>query len=82
MSLTQQRIISRLLFLATQSIQNKKHASAICAGGKILSLGINSHRNKFGKDIRCSGHSEITCIYNMFPSTFKHKLKKQYLQGY
>ena len=77
MSQTQQRIISLLHNAASKSKQHRKHASAICAGRKILNININSHRNKFGCDIRCSAHSEIACLYDLFPYAFKHKVKKQ-----
>jgi len=75
MSNSQQRIISRLLAEASLSPQNTKVAAAVCSGTKILSMNINSHRNKYGNEIRCSGHGEIAAIYNLFPFAFRRKKK-------
>lgn len=79
MSNKQQRIISLLQSAAEKSPQIRKHASAICEGSKILNICVNNHRSKFGREIRCCAHSEISCLYNMFPYTFKHKVKKKYV---
>jgi len=81
MSITQQRIISQLLFAAGQSnMRCSKHAAAVCAGGKILSMNVNTDRSKYGNEIRCSGHSEIACIHGLFPGYFNNKVKKYYVQ--
>ena len=79
MSNKQARIISKLLELARISKQRTKIAAAICIGSKILSMDINTHRNKYGNEIRCCGHAETACIYNFLPWTFKNKSKKQYV---
>jgi hypothetical protein len=77
MTNTQQRIISLLQHAAEKSPQVRKHAAAICAGSKILNINVNTHRSKFGREIRCCAHSEIACLHDMFPYAFKHKVKKQ-----
>jgi len=79
MSNSQQRIISKLLDAASLSPQNTKVAAAICCGSKILSMNINNHRNKYGSEVRCSGHGEIAAIYNLFPFTFRRPPKGQYV---
>ena len=79
MSNTQYRIINKLLVAASQSPQNTKVAAAICSGSKILSININNHRNKYGTEVRCSGHGEIAAIYNLFPFTFRRPPKGQYV---
>ena len=79
MSNRQQCIISKLLTLAKKSEQNTKVAAALCLGGKILSIGVNTHRNKFGNEIRCSGHGEIACIHKLFPRAFQQRFKKGYV---
>ena len=62
MSISQCNIMDRLLTKAEDSILNQKHAAAICAGKKIYCMNINNNRTKFGRKIRCCGHSEIVCI--------------------
>ena len=79
MSNSQQRIISKLLDAASLSPQNTKVAAAICCGSKILSMNINNHRNKYGSEVRCSGHGEIAAIYNLFPFAFRRRKKGQYV---
>jgi len=79
MSNKQQRIISKLLTLASHSEQRTKIAAAICSGSKILSMDVNTHRNKYGNEIRCCGHAETACIHNFFPWAFKNKYKKAYV---
>jgi len=79
MSNKQARIISKLLEMASHSEQRTKIAAAICSGGKILSKNVNTHRNKYGSEIRCCGHAETACIHNFLPGAFKGKLKKQYV---
>ena len=74
MSNKDQKIISRLLDNAKKSELNQKLAAAIYCGNKLLSLNINSHRNKFGKEIKSSGHCEIACLYDIFPEIFKANL--------
>ncbi len=71
MSHSQQRIITTLLNIAKTSEQAQKHASALCSGSKILQTNVNSNRSKYGNNIRCSGHSEIACIYSMYPLLFR-----------
>ena len=78
MSNKQERIISELLELASHSKQRTKIAAAICSGGKILSIDVNTHRNKYGNEIRCCGHAETACIHNYLPWAFKNKFKKYY----
>ena len=75
MSNTQHRIISKLLAAASLSPQNTKVAAAVCSGSKILSLNINTHRNKYGDEVRCSGHGEIAAIHNLVPCAFRRKKK-------
>ena len=75
MSNSQNRIISKLLALASESPQNTKVAAAICSGSKILSMDINTHRNKYGDEVRCSGHGEIAAIHRLFPYAFRRKKK-------
>ena len=91
MSIKDQKIISRLLDNAKKSELNQKLAAAIYCGNKLLSININSHRNKFGKEIKSSGHSEIACLYELFPENFnspsykinfKTKFKKNNLTLY
>lgn len=79
MSNAQYRIINKLLVAASQSPQNTKVAAAICSGSKILSININNHRNKYGTEVRCSGHGEIAAIYNLFPFAFRRRKKGQYV---
>jgi hypothetical protein len=81
MSQTQRRIIERLFDKASASKQNYKHAAALCMGKKIISMRINTHRSKFGNEIKCSGHSEIACMHHLFPTYFRTaKLRgKQYV---
>jgi len=79
MSNTQARIISKLLTLASHSKQRTKIAAAICSGGKILCMDVNTHRNKYGNEIRCCGHAETACIHNFLPWAFKNKCKKAYV---
>jgi hypothetical protein len=76
MSNKQHKIISRLLKEASYSKQKTRVAAAICRGSKILTINVNSHRNKYGNEIRCAGHAEIVSIHKLFPSFFKHKTKK------
>ena len=80
MSTSQLKIIHRLLAAATNSTQNKKLAAAVCAGKKILSLNINTDRNKYGDQILCSGHAETAALYKLFPSAFKRKKKGSCVQ--
>ena len=77
MSNTQYRIINKLLAEASLSPQNTKVAAAICCGSKILSMNINNHRNKYGSEVRCSGHGEIAAIYNLYRYAFRHRRKGQ-----
>ena len=79
MSVKQIKIISLLLEAAKQSEQSTQVAAAICRGGKILAISVNTHRNKYGAHVRCSGHAEIACLYKLFPNTFKHKIKGSYV---
>jgi hypothetical protein len=80
MSRKQMSIISKLLTVAKTSNQKRKLASAVCCGGKILSINSNSHRSKFGSEIRCCGHSEIEAIHSIYPHFFtRKKLKRQYV---
>ena len=59
MSNKQARIISKLLTFASHSEQRTKIAAAICSGSKILSMDVNTHRNKYGNEIRC-------CVFDIF----------------
>jgi hypothetical protein len=70
MSLKDDKIISRLLNFAKDSELNQKLAAAIYCGNKLITIHRNSHRNKFGKEIRSSGHSEIACLYEIYPELF------------
>ena len=79
MSNSQHRIINKLLVVARTSLQSTKVAAAICSGSKILAMDVNTHRNKYGHEIRCSGHGEIACIHKLLPRTFKRRLQKQYV---
>ena len=80
MSQKQMSIISKLLTLSKSSHQKRKLAAAVCFGGKILSINSNSHRSKFGSEIRCCGHSEIEAIHSIYPHFFtRKKLKRQYV---
>ena len=74
MSITQQKIISRLLAAASKSPQHTRVAAAICRGSKVLEININNHRSKYGDHIKCSGHAEVACIHKLFPYYFKNKL--------
>lgn len=75
MSNQQHKIIGRLLAEAQKSKQRTRVAAAICRGSKILSINSNEHRNKYGDEIRCAGHAEITAIHNLFPLAFKRRRK-------
>jgi hypothetical protein len=75
MSNTQNRIISLLLAEASLSPQNTKVAAAICSGSKVLSMNINTHRNKYGDEVRCSGHGEIAAIHSLYPKAFRKRGK-------
>tara|TARA_B110001450_G_C17582625_1_gene465601 strand:+ start:188 stop:430 length:243 start_codon:yes stop_codon:yes gene_type:complete len=75
MSNTQNRIINKLLALASQSPQSTRVAAAICRGSKILTMETNTHRNKYGSHIRCSGHAEVAVIHKFFPYAFRSKGK-------
>ena len=75
MSNTQNRIISKLLALASTSSQATRVAAAICRGSKILAININNHRSKYGNQIKCSGHAEVACIHKLFPYYFRGNLK-------
>lgn len=76
MSIKQNKIISRLLALAMNSKLNQQHAAAICCGGKVINSTVNNHRSKYGAEIRCSGHSEVACIHQLFPEAFRRKGKR------
>ena len=71
MSNSQYTIINKLLEIAESSKQNTKVAAAICSGKKILSININTHRNKYNE--------EIACIHSIFPNAFKNQYKKGYV---
>ena len=71
MSNAQNRIINKLLALASTSPQATRVAAGICRGNKILAMDHNTHRNKYGSEVRCSGHGEIACIHSMFPYAFR-----------
>ena len=75
MSNTQNRIISKLLALASTSPQATRVAAGICRGNKILAMGHNTHRNKYGSHIRCAGHAEVAAIHRLFPYAFRGKGK-------
>ncbi len=75
MTNTQNSIISKLLDEARGSPQKTKVASALCQGTKMLSLSTNTHRNKFGDEIRCSGHGEISTIHSLYPYAFRRRKK-------
>jgi hypothetical protein len=79
MSNTQNRIINKLLVEASLSPQNTKVAAAICSGSKVLSMNINTHRNKYGDEVRCSGHGEIAVIHSLFPNAFRRRKKGRYV---
>tara|TARA_B100000674_G_C37670212_1_gene836681 strand:+ start:61 stop:309 length:249 start_codon:yes stop_codon:yes gene_type:complete len=79
MSNKQHKIISRLLAEARLSKQRTRVAAAICRGSKIISINHNEHRNKYGDEIRCAGHAEITAIHNLFPLAFKRRRKGSYV---
>ena len=75
MSNTQNRIISRLLAVASESQQATRVAAAICRGSKVLTMSVNNHRNKYGSHIRCSGHAEVAALHKFFPEAFRDKGK-------
>jgi hypothetical protein len=75
MSLKQENIISKLLDLASTSPQATRVAAGICRGGKILAMDHNTHRNKYGRHIRCAGHAEIAVMHKFFPYAFRSKCK-------
>ena len=75
MSNTQNRIISRLLAVASESQQATRVAAGICRGSKILAMNHNTHRNKYGSHIRCAGHAEVAAIHKFFPYAFRGKGK-------
>ena len=75
MSNTQNRIISKLLALASTSPQSTRVAAGICRGNKILAMDHNTHRNKYGSHIRCAGHAEVAAIHKFFPYAFRGKGK-------
>ena len=79
MSNVQNRIIGKLLDVARFSCQNTKVAAAICSGSKILAINSNTHRNKYGDEIKCCGHGEIACIHSLFPLAFKKRKKGIYV---
>ncbi len=79
MSNTQNRIINKLLSEAVLSPQNTKVAAAVCIGSKILSMNINTHRNKYGDEVRCSGHGEIAAIHSLYPKAFQRRKKKSWV---
>ena len=77
MSLKQNNIISTLLdFASRNSKQNTRVAAALVSGNKILSIGVNTHRNKFGQHIRCAGHAEVACLYKFRSAAFRDKGKR------
>jgi len=76
MSNNQNRIINMLLVEASLSPQNTKVAAAVCSGSKVLSMNINTHRNKYGDEVRCSGHGEIAAIHKLYPKAFKRRKKR------
>ena len=77
MSNKQEKIISRLLNIALTSELKQKHAAAICCGGKVIVSDVNTHRSKYGNELRCCGHAEIACINKLFPYAFRGKLRGQ-----
>ena len=79
MSNSQNRIIGKLLDVAMMSRQNTKVAAAICSGSKILAINSNTHRNKYGDEIKCSGHGEVACIHNLLPFWLSKTGKKGYM---
>ena len=77
MSLSQCKIISRLLNLAEHSKLNTKYAAAICSGNKMLCSAVNDNRSKFGNNIYCCGHSEANAVLKYVQSSFRGKGKQQ-----
>lgn len=75
MSNSQNRIISKLLALASTSPQATRVAAGICRGNKILAMDHNTHRNKYGSHIRCAGHAEVAAIHKFFPYAFRGRKK-------
>ncbi len=63
MSNTHRRVISQLMELANTSKLNRKHASAICQGRKLLFTSVNTSRTKFNKHYTVCGHSEMNCMH-------------------
>ena len=76
MSNSQNKIMSKVLAKAQESKQNTKIAAAICSGNKILAIDVNTHRSKYGEEIRCAGHGEIAAIHKLLPYSFKGRRKK------
>lgn len=70
MSISQQKIIQRLLNCSLTSSMKQQHSAALCIGNKILTIRQNSTRSKFGQEIKCSGHAEMACLHNIFPEYF------------
>ena len=80
MSTSQLKIIHRLLVIPLILLKTKTLAAAVCAGKKILSLNINTDRNKYGDQILCSGHAETAHFISCFPLPFKRKKKGSCVQ--
>ena len=73
MSLSQTKIINRLLNLANSSKINMRHAAGIYKGRKELFSSVNMERNKFNRNIYICGHSEAVCIHRYLSCHFKGK---------
>ena len=71
MSLSQTKIINRLLNLAYSSKINMRHAAGIYMGRKELFSSVNMDRNKFDRNIYICGHSEAVCIHRYLSCHFK-----------
>ena len=79
MSKTQNKIINKLLALASESQQATRVAAAICRGSKILAMETNTHRNKYGSQIRCAGHAEVAAMHKLFPFAFHDRGKRSWV---
>lgn len=76
MSLKQTKIISKLLNIASKKSElSTKVAAAIVKGNKILAIGVNTPRTKYGTHIRCAGHAEVECLHKFYPDAFQVKGK-------
>ena len=82
MSNKELNIISKLMFIAKKSKLNRKHASAICCGKKVLYTSVNTSRTKYNKYYTVCGHSEVNCIHHFVKKCWDKKQNKCKMRKY